>query len=736
MRRILTWMIVLTMLFSFLPSRAFAAGGSCGDNVFWSFDSQSGTLSIYGTGKMEDYTSSAIPWSSYKNSIRSAVIGEGVTDLCDYAFWQCGNLTSVSIANTVDTIGQYALGKCTSLKSVTLPDSVEWVSYSAFQGSSALEEITFGTGLVWISQGAFYGCESLKTVRVTSVKQWLDLYLEFTVFGVPVGMPELETTPLYYNADLYVRDEKLTELVVPEGYKSIPIYQFYGCNSLTSVILPYSMENLAHHALYAPNLTEAIVMNPDCTFNYYSLYGKSAIIHGAAGSTAQTYASSVSLPFHACEFIDNGDGTHDYYCTVCEESKVSRQRHIDGLCPCGFSSVCQHEYETTVKTEATCTKDGQEISACTLCGDSYTSVIPALGHSYDAEITAPTCTEGGFTTYTCAVCGDSYTANRTNAKGHSYRAAVTVPTCTEGGFTTYTCTVCGYSIVANETAAAGHRVEIIEGIDATCTEEGLSDGAYCSVCGETLIEQELTKPLGHNYEAYVLAPSCTEGGYTTYVCSHCADSYVAEPTEATGHSFGAWLVQGDIEERVCKACGTTEQRSVNNPFTDIAKNDYFYAPVLWAVSGGITNGYSDNEFAPNEPCTRAQIVTFLWRAAGSPRHILAGNPFEDVPESAYYADAVLWAVENGITNGMSETTFEPDAVCTRGQAVTFLYRAYGAPSASENPFTDVPDDAYYCDAVLWAVENGITMGIGGGKFSPESTCTRAQIVTFLYRALT
>ena len=176
-----------------------------------------------------------------------------------------------------------------------------------------------------------------------------------------------------------------------------------------------------------------------------------------------------------------------------------------------------------------------------------------------------------------------------------------------------------------------------------------------------------------------------------------------------------------------------EDNSMLNFFYDVPNNAYFYEAVKWAVKNGITTGVGNDLFAPEQPCTRAQIVTFLWRAAGSPEPKTASS-FTDVSASAYYAKAVAWAVENGITNGMTETTFAPDATCTRGQSVTFLYRALKGTASGSANFTDVPANAFYADAVNWAVASDVTNGTSNTTFSPNADCTRAEIVTFLYRA--
>lgn len=178
-----------------------------------------------------------------------------------------------------------------------------------------------------------------------------------------------------------------------------------------------------------------------------------------------------------------------------------------------------------------------------------------------------------------------------------------------------------------------------------------------------------------------------------------------------------------------------DEALANKPFTDVSEDAYYFDAVLWAVDKGITNGTGATTFSPDASCTRAQMATFLWRAAGSPDPVGSTNPFNDVLSDAYYAKAVQWAVEQGITVGTSATTFSPDADCTRAQMATFLWRNAGspAPTGSTNPFTDVPADIYYTEAVQWAYEHKITGGTSATTFSPDANCTRAQMVTFLYR---
>ena len=181
--------------------------------------------------------------------------------------------------------------------------------------------------------------------------------------------------------------------------------------------------------------------------------------------------------------------------------------------------------------------------------------------------------------------------------------------------------------------------------------------------------------------------------------------------------------------------GVTWLRDQQAPFSDVPKGSWYYDSVNWALEEGITTGMSDTTFEPNSICTRAQIITFLWRAAGKPEPMLTVNPFVDVKSSDYFYKAVLWALETDRTTGVTDTTFEPNSVCTRAQIVTFLHRSAGTPdpTTGNNPFVDVPSGEYYHQAVLWAVENGITTGMTATTFEPGTQCTRAQAVTFLHR---
>ena len=469
---------------------------------------------------------------------------------------------------------------------------------------------------------------------------------------------------------------------------------------------------------------------------------------------------------------EQGYTTHT--CPLCQDSYVDT--YVDAL---------GHDFgDWTVKTEPTCTVKGTEERICTRCEETEIRGIDTAAHTPAEKIRendkAPTCTANcsyDEVVY-CSVCGTELNRNTEtiDALGHDFGdwTVKTEPTCTETGTEERICARCG-AIETREVDSIAHiPTEAVRENEkaATCTADGSYDAVvYCSVCGAELSREAKTiDSLGHDYVETVTAPTCTEQGYTTHSCLRCDSIFVDTYVDALGHDFGEWTTAvaatctaDGSEVRVCSRCSEKETRTTEatghdfgaggnaekcavcnekNPnykppvvFKDVPSDAYYKAPVDWAVANGITAGTSSTTFSPDDGCTRGQVVTFLWRAAGQPEPTLTKNPFKDVKSSEYYYKAVLWAVENSVTAGTSSTTFSPNDTCTRGQIVTFLYRAKGEPkpSSSKNPFSDVKAADYYYNAVLWAVEKKITLGTDSTHFSPSDTCTRAQVVTFLYR---
>ena len=365
-------------------------------------------------------------------------------------------------------------------------------------------------------------------------------------------------------------------------------------------------------------------------------------------------------------------------------------------------------------------------------------------HSYSSVKTAPTCTEQGYTTYTCS-CGNSYKADYVAALGHSYKNGK--------------CTVCS-AISPNITQQDVYNAIIA--MKEKYPEGTPWNGDYTKYVWNTTPEEDVTF-IGYDCTAfaYMMSDEAFGDSPVYYV----RDSkelrigdivHFAEYDDKPAHdaviigisSDGYTLAEGNYNKTV--HWGRTITRSwmeqhfgygysrypelADGQFTDVPSDAFYANAVKWAVENEITTGVGNNRFDPNGQCTRGQVVTFLWRAAGKP--IVSTNvSFSDVQPGAFYYEAVKWAVANGITTGVGGNRFAPNDSCTRGQVVTFLHRAENSPSASTvSSFTDVPSTAFYYNAVNWAVENGITSGVGNNRFAPNDTCTRGQVVTFLYRA--
>ena len=425
---------------------------------------------------------------------------------------------------------------------------------------------------------------------------------------------------------------------------------------------------------------------------------------------------------------------------------------------------------TSVKSQLVAVEGSATVKTYTMSNidDSHKVTATFEAHSYTDTVTPPTCTAEGFTTHTCD-CGYSYVDTPTKKLEHTWDAGEVTkePTCTDKGETTYTCTVCRATKVEANIPANGNEHEWDDGVvttPATCGADGVKTYT-CALCGATKT-QAIPATGKHTSDAGVVTkePTCTEKGVKTYTCTVCKSVIKTEDIAATGHTWDAGKVTKEatctekgVKTYTCTVCKVTKTENIaatghkwddgkcticgqkkpdqqpSVSFVDVKPDAYYYNAVLWAVENGITKGTTTTTFSPDKNCTRGQAVTFLWRAFGCPE-VESSATFSDVVKGSYYEKAVAWAVSEGITKGTSKTTFSPDATCTRSQIVTFLFRAEDAIAGSAvNPFKDVAESTYYYNAVLWAVENGITTGTTTTTFSPDNNCTRGQIVTFLFR---
>ena len=720
-------------------------------------------------------------------------IPDSVTSIGDYAFYGCSSLTSIIIPDSVTSIGNRAFMDCTSLTSVTIPDGVTSIGDKAFSGCSSLTSITIPESVTSIGYRAFYGCSSLTSITipngVTSIGS--DAFSgcnSLTSITIPNGVTSI-------GDDAFSGCSSLTSIIIPDSVTSIGNRAFMDCTSLTSVTIPDGVTSIGGRAFEDCTSLTSITIPKRVTSIGDKAFGscnslKVVAFLGEKPSINSSAFAGVTADAYYPESLDSDSSWK-------KSGALSGYGGMLNWKPwytLGDNLFCEHVLEDTV-VPPTCTW-GYTLHKCA-CGYSYrTDFEPGSGHDMITDAAVPaTCTETGLTEGShCSRCDYKIAQEVTPKLGHDMITDAAVPaTCTETGLTEGShCSRCDYKIAQQATPKLGHDMITDAAVPATCTETGLTEGSHCSRC-DYKIAQEVTPKLGHDMITDAAVPAtCTETGLTEGShCSRCDYKVAQQTTPKLGHDWGDPVYEWADDHsaitatRVCKrdpdhaetengvvTSAVTKEATYDaegeitytaafanpafepqtavvslprlerptptpaeNPFTDIRESAYYHDPVLWAVANNVTNGTSAATFSPDEGCTRAQVVTFLWRAAGKPDPASSENPFSDVKEGAYYYNAVLWAVENGITNGTSDKTFSPDETCTRAQIVTFLWRYEEQPASAgtSNPFADVKPNAYFGSAVLWAVETGITNGTSATTFDPEDTCTRAQVVTFLYR---
>ena len=472
--------------FYFVPTpESVPYSGSCGaagDNLTWTFDKETGVLTIKGSGAMEDFTEKFCPWASHRESMTAVVLPEGITSVGDYAFSGCSTLTEIDVPIGVETIGCCAFWDCTGLARVSLPQGLKEISYSAFTNCSSLTEIALPEGLTVISSGTFSGCTGLSTVTLPDSLQTIDDF----AFG--------ECTAL-------------TGIFFPQGLKLIGGFAFAGCSGLTRLSFPEGLKRICGAAFR------------DCT-----------------GLTEVTIPEGViSIEFYA-------------FCNCPLLTSVTLPMSVSLVNEAAFGYV---DYQEKVEN---------------------------------------------FTVY-----------GAKNSVAQAYAQ--------ENGF---------------------HFVPI----------------------------------------------------------------------------------------------------AVNNPFVDVKEEDFFFMPVMWAVSAKVTGGTDETHFSPNQTVQRCDSMVFFWAAKDRPEHFTEESPFKDVKKKHWYYDAVMWAVENEITGGTDATHFSPKQTCSRSEILQFLYAAEGKPAYTiDNPYSDVKNKHWYKDSAIWAYENGLEKG-ENGKFKAKTPCTRGYVVTYLYRYLT
>ena len=671
-KRLLSILLALALLCAILPAvalsaRAAATSGTCGDNLTWTFDSATGTLTIKGSGKMYHYYSATMPWDSFIESIRKITIGNSVTSIGNCAFYCCASLTSVTIGNSVSSIGSGAFSNCTSLTSVSIPNSVTSIGGGAFSSCFSLTSVSIPNSVTSIGSGAFSSCVSLTSVTIpesiTSIsKATFRNCSALTSVTIPSSVTSI-------GSWAFGECSALTSVVIPESVTSIGDSAFTYCTSLRSVTIPNSVTSIDELAFsHCTSLTSVTIPSSVTSIGDFAfeVHSRDLVIYGLSGSYAEEYANENYIPFVALSV-----------------PKITTQPK----------------------------------SAAAAVGQSATFKVVATGNmlSYQWQYRRAGATSwtnySGKTEATLTVKGGS------NNNGCQYRCVVSNPLGKKNSAAaTLTVTTVAKPVITTQPKSVSMALGECMTFSCGATGQGTltyqwqykrsGETSWTNWSGKT--EPILNVVAGSNNNGCRYRCAVTNDGGTTYTDT--ATLTITSSHECPGAAFTDMPAQGTIE----------------------------HTAIDWAIRAGVTNGTSATTFSPNRVLTRSQVVTFLWRACGSPEPKTTQNPFTDVKTTDWFYKAVLWAVEEGITTGTSSTKFSPSRTCSRSQTLTFLYRQQGSPAVGSVtvPYTDVQSGAFYENAMKWAYSNGIDKGVTATTFAPSDNCVRVSNVVFLYRAIT
>jgi len=703
----LVWVLLLCLLISILAMSALAADeidtGTCGPEALWTLDSE-GRLVISGSGTMDDFSSQErAPWYAHRSAIKSVEIGAGITSVGRSAFDGCSALVSVQTGDGVQSIGYHAFNRCASLRSVSFGKSVAKLDANAFTGCTALTTIRVSqeNAVYSVSDGVLYSKDfstllfcprgySRALTVAAGCTAIADNAFQYCELLPSVTMPDSVRT---IGKHAFDRCAKLVSAPLPANLETLEIFAFNECESLRGTDIPGGVQEIGNYAFFDCTSLGTAVFHPGL-----KKIGNQAF-EGCEKLTAAILPDGVTTV---------GSGAF-MGCTALEELYLP-----DSITTLGASAL-----RGTGIRHLQVPKGVQVVESqlCQMCPNLESVSIPeGVQNVYSSAF------------YECLKLQKVFFPQ--SAKCY-------------GLYAFYNCKA------LTDVYYSGTRQQWLDFSDHTS-----------SYNDSLLHAPNLHFEHAHDYaQTASIEPTCEQAGKQT-LCCECSDmqrTYLAP----LGHDWGEWQVtvpatetSEGTETRVCKNNPThTETRAIpklapekcdggancaSRAFTDVDRStkSWSHEAIDWAVTKEITNGVSVDKFGPNEGCTRAQAVTFLWRAAGEPEPTKLDNPFTDVKEGAYYYKAVLWAVEQEITNGTAADKFSPNDTCVRCQIVTFLWRNAGKPAAaSASAFADVPTSAYFAPAVSWAVEQGVTNGTAADKFSPNDTCTRAHIVTFLWRSL-
>ena len=750
------------------------------------------TLTISGTGAMPDFdfpNGNLAPWWNYEalgmltsfgnfkleGELKKVVIKDGVTNVSNYALFFLPAATQVTLPESVTSIGRYGIAMCSKLTGMSIPKGVTGIGDFGLAGNG-LTAITLPDGLQSLGRGAFDSCASLTNTTlpaaITAVpgKCFADctklLNVKYAGTVTAIGDFAFESckaltaapipeTVTEIGASAFTGCTALTDVTIPAGVSTIPEDCFRGCTALADIDLPGTVTSVGHNAFTGctalkdvrcygaapavePGNSEAHSFEPATVTVHYN-----PAMNWTLDADGKWQGYTVSDK-GACLHTDYGTtertvpatcgeaGRVDTICDNCGEVVSTRE-----LPPTG-AHVWGNGVVTTAPTETT---PGVRTFTCTVCGDIREEAIPATGaHDYRFTKTVdPTCTDGGYDLYTCSGCGATERRNLTDAAGHKWDGGTvtTAPTETTPGVRTRTCTVCGEIREETIPATGAHDYRFTKTVDPTCTDGGY-DLYTCSGCGATE-RRNLTDAAGHKWDGGTVttAPTETTPGVRTRTCTVCGE--IREETiPATGaHDYrftktvDPTCTDGGYDLYTCSGCGATERRNL----TDAAGHKWDGGTVTTAPTETTPGVRTYTCTVCGQTRTEAIPATGASTCTGGPSCPSYG--LHDVAGPDYWAHkGIDYCVRNRLMSGVGAGTFSPDTACTRAQIVKILYNRSGNQTDYSYyylPFTDVAPGAWYYNAVAWAYCNDVTSGTSATTFTPNAAITRQQLVTFLYR---
>ena len=708
--------------------RDVSASGTVTESISWTLEH--GVLTVSGTGEIPNYISTAEwgtweilerndpPWTDYRNDVLEVRVEQGITVIGACAFTGMGNLEKVTIAGSVKTIWWDAFSNAWKLSEINLNEGTEQIMQCAFYNAcpQTLTIPSTVTDMGCDTLNGLWHTENFVVAPGNPVYQSIDgvlftdggktLFRYPAMHGDTYAVPE-GTTKI---ADSGFSQNHLKSVTLPDSLTEIGPDAFSYSEELTSITIPAQVKRIESRTFFWSNQLRNIYVPDDMLFIHADALPDGATVHASPASLLTelddgSWARVIPTGIYGTQCYDDAFRVLEL---------VNQERAANGVAPLKMDQSL---------LDTACLRSFELVAAFDHTRPNGTSCFTANKHMFGENIAAGSATPEGVM------------SQWMNSAGH--RANILDPDFTSIG-------IACLRVNGRALWVQCFGLELTTEAQRSSYPATLESGATVNI----LADKE------HYHPVFTAEKTELQVGEVAHVLSLWMGTHMDDKGLVVESNAPDVIAVRDGVDFVAVGAGTAQitvcpigapdlaqtftmrvkgSGAASKGFSDVPADAWYTDAVAWAVDRGVTNGTSETTFSPDATCTRAQVVTFLWRAAGSPAP-KAGASFSDVQPGSYYEKAVQWAVAQGITNGVDASHFAPDAPCTRAQVVTFLHRFANAPSAAHSSaFVDVPTGEWFSEAVGWAVSRDITNGMDATHFDPDGSCTRAQIVTFLYR---